>query len=321
MTLFFQPFQMSIKWRKSADFPLEVSNGRCTVVNDKVYYLKGSIVSAEEEETPVYCYDPVQDQWSTLPPLMVRLFGLGHIDSKPVTLGGMKLPPSKERTSDVYTLVENTAGHGKWKKIYPPMPTARSSPRVFSVGHALIVVGGYTYKGGRKVLENIVEVFKVKESQWYRASALPSTLHSANMFGTVHNSELYLVGGLRVGATYSKVSHTSIADLVSNTIPAHHKNEYSDLTSPTWKTLPNTPTNKTAITSIGDSLITLGGEKDTIHMYSPSIDSWVHVGSLPELRLLTTVSVLSPMEILMIGGFDGSKDVNTVYKGTLQPSS
>ena len=303
---------------KCADFPLEVSNGRSAVVNGKVYFLKGSIIAAEEEETPVYCYDPTQDQWSTLPSLTVRLFGLGHVGGKPVTLGGVKLPPSKERISDVHTFMENT---GKWKKVYPPMPTARSSPMVFSVENALIVVGGYTLKGGRKVLENIVEVFKVKELQWCRASALPPTVHGANMFGTVHNSELYLVGGLRVGATYSKVSYTSIADFITGAIPANHKNDYSGLTVPTWKTLPNTPTNKTAITSLAGLLITLGGEKDAIHMYSPSINSWVHVGSLPELRLLTTISTLSPMEILMIGGFDGSKDTNAVYRGTLTLSS
>ena len=312
---FFQCIQMNIKWMKCANFPLEVSNGRSAVVNGKVYFLKGSIISAEEEETPIYCYNLIQDQWSTLPPLTVRLFGLGHVDGKPVTVGGVKLPPSKERISDVYTFMENT---GKWKKVYPPMPTARSSPKVFSVENALIVVGGYTLQGGRKVLENIVEVFNVRESQWYRASALPPTVHGANMFGAIHKRELYCVGGLRVGATYSKVSHMSIGDLIQNAIPANHKSDHSNITSPRWKALPNTPTNKSAIASIGGSLITLGGEEDTIHMYSPSISSWVHVGSLPEPRLLTTISVLSPVDILMIGGFDGSKDVSTVYKGTLQ---
>ncbi|MCG8623460.1 MAG: hypothetical protein MJE68_15890, partial [Proteobacteria bacterium] len=62
-----------------------------------MYYLKGNAPSGEEEDTPIYCYDPIQDQWSTLPPLTARLFGLGHIDGKPVTFGGVKLPPSVER--------------------------------------------------------------------------------------------------------------------------------------------------------------------------------------------------------------------------------
>jgi N-acetylneuraminic acid mutarotase len=268
-----------------------------------------------EEEPLLYCYDSLQNEWSTLPPLNIRYFGLGHINDKLVILGGIKLPPSKERVNDVYTFVETT---GKWKKLHSPMPTARSSPIVFSLENALIVAGGYSYKDGRKVMENVVEVFKVKESQWYRADELPASLQRVHMFGTVLNTELYLIGGLRVGATYSKVLSTSVTDLVNNAIPSHRK---TDIPSTNWKILPDTPTNKSAVTSIGGLLITLGGEKKAIHMYSPSIDSWVHVGSLPELRLLTTISVLSPMEILMIGGFDGSKDVNTVYKGTLQLSS
>ena len=311
----FQSFHTTITWTKCADVPIEVSHGRSTVLNSKVYLVKG--VTSEGEITTVYCYDPLQDQWSTLPPLNVRQFGLGHVEGKLVTLGGVKLPPSKERTSDVHTFVEST---GKWKKAYPPMPTARSSAIVFSLENALVVAGGYSYKGGKKVSENIVEVFKVKELQWYRAGKLPVSLQRVHMFGVVLNTELYLIGGLRVGATHSQVLYTSVADLINNAILANLKNDHGDIPLPDWKTLPDTPTNKSAITSLAGMLITLGGEKNAIHMYSPSVNSWVRVGSLPALRLLTTINVLSPMEILVIGGFDGSKDVNTVYKGTLQLS-
>lgn len=201
------------------------------------------------------------------------------------------------------------------------MPTARSSLVVFSLEHALIVAGGYSYKRERKVSENnIVEVFKVKESQWYRAGKLPLTVQ--NMSGVVLNSHLYFIGGIRVGDTYSQVVSSSISDLVKNAVPVTDSTEKAgddDAVSP-WKTLPDIPTNKTAITSLAGLLITLGGEENTIHVYSPSINSWINIGSLPELRLLTNVSALSPMEILMIGGFDGSKNVSTVYKGTLQLS-
>ena len=300
-------------WTKCADLPEEVSYGRSTTVNGKVYLVKGA--TQAEGESPLYCYDTLQNEWSALPAFNVQHFGLGHIDSKLVTLGGIKSPPSNERVNEVYTFIENT---GKWKKVYSPMPTARSSPMVFSLENALIVAGGFSYKEGRKVLESVVEVFKLKESQWYRADMLPTSLQRVHMFGTVLNTELYLIGGLQVGATYSKVLSTSVTDLINNAIPANHKTDHGDFPPTDWKTLPDTPTNKTAVTSVGGLLITLGGEENMIHMYSPSINSWVQVGSLPELRLLTTISALSPMEILMIGGFDGFKDVSTVYKGTLQ---
>ncbi len=301
-------------WTKCADLPVEASYGRPTTVNGKVYFIKGA--SQAEEESPLYCYDTFQNEWSILPPLQnIRHFGIGHIDDKLVTLGGVKSPPSKERVNEVYTFIENT---GKWKKIHPSMPTARSSPMVFSFENALIVAGGFSFKEGRKVLENAIEVFKVKESQWYRADKLPTSLQRVHMFGAVMNSELYLIGGLRVGATYSKVLSTSVTDLINNAIPANHKNDHAEIPPTNWKALPDTPTNKTTIISLGGLLITAGGEKNAMHMYSPSINSWVHIGSLPELRLLTTTCVLSPVEFLMIGGFDGSKDVSTVYKATLR---
>ena len=304
-------------WTRCADLPEEVSHGRSTTINGRVYFVNGARPQLQvEEETPVYCYDLLQNKWSILPPLNIRRFSPGHIDNKLVTLGGIKSPPSKERVNEMYTFVETT---GKWKKVHSPMPTARSSPIVFSLDNALIVAGGYSYKDERVVTESVVEVFKVKESQWYRADKLPSLQH-VHMFGTVLNNELYLIGGLRVGATYSKVLSTSVTDLINNAVPSNRKVDHGDVDIPptNWRTLPDIQSNKSAVTSIGGLLITLGGEENTIHMYSPSIDSWIHIGSLPELRLLTTISVLSPMEILMIGGSDGSKNTNTVYKGTLQ---
>ena len=304
-------------WRKCADIPIEMSTGNSTVVNGKVYF--GGGITSKEDACTIYCYDPLQDQWSTLPSFNFRHFGLGHIEGNLVAVGGAKQRPSRERTNDLHVFIEST---GRWKKAYPPMPTARSSTVIFSLEHALIVAGGYSYKGEIKVSENnIVEVFKVKESQWCRAGKLPLAI--PNMSGVVLNSHLYFIGGIRVGDTYSQVISSSISDLIKNAVPANESTETAgnigDLVSP-WKTLPDIPTNKTAITSLAGLLITLGGEENTIHVYSPSISSWVHVGSLPELRLLTTISALSPMEILMIGGFDGSKNVSTVYKGILQLS-
>jgi hypothetical protein len=303
---------------------MEISTGNSTVVNGKVYF--GGAVTTEEDECTIYCYDPFQDLWSALPPFNFRHFGLGHIEGNLVTVGGAKQRPSRERTNDLYVFIEST---GRWRKAYPPMPTARSSTVVFSLEHALIVAGGYSRKGERKVSENttgnIVEVFKVKESQWCRADNLPLAVQ--NMSGVVLNSCIYFIRGIRVGATYSQVISSSISKLIKNAVPVNEsmgteksKASDGDTASP-WKMLPDIPTNKTAITSLAGLLITIGGEENTIHTYSPSIDSWVHVGSLPELRLLTTISVLSPMEILMIGGSDGSKDMNTVYKGTLQLST
>ena len=49
-----------------------------------------------DNEYIIYCYDPSQDKWTTLPPLPVRWFGLGQINGKLVAVGGMKRSTGNE---------------------------------------------------------------------------------------------------------------------------------------------------------------------------------------------------------------------------------
>lgn len=309
-----QSFRPSITWSLCANLPIEVSIGTSIVVNGKVYF--GGGVTSEEDECKVYCYDPLKDEWSALSSVNTRRFSLGRINDKLVAVGGTKKRPSRERTNELFTFNENT---GKWKKTYPAMPTARSSTLVFSLDSALIVAGGYSHTGEKTVTENVVEVFKVMESQWYTSSKLP--LQRINMSGVVLHGNVYIMGGIRVGINHNEVVRASVDDLCD--IVAANQTTQTGSTSP-WKILPDTPTSKTAMTMLAGSLITLGGEENSyskgniIHMYSPSTNSWINVGTIPAPRVLTTVSGLSSTEIIMIGGFNSTENVNTVYKGTLQ---
>ena len=51
----------------------------------------------------VYCYDPSQDKWTTLPPLHFRSFDLGQVNGKLVAVGGVK---ECIATNEVYTYDE-----------------------------------------------------------------------------------------------------------------------------------------------------------------------------------------------------------------------
>ena len=107
----------------------------------------------------VYCYDPSQDKWTTLPPLPVNWFGLGQDNGKLVAVGGQK---SDNRTANevLYMYDERSK---KWKQTIPPMPTARYDPGVLSLQSVLIVAGGNTPSHTAAV-----EIFKSDTSQWYR---------------------------------------------------------------------------------------------------------------------------------------------------------
>ena len=298
------------------------SKSSSTLLNGMLYF--GGGVTEKQNECNVYCYNPIEDQWTVLPSLSVRNFGLGNIDGKLVSVGGAKKRPSKERTNEVYTFVESI---GKWKKTYPPMPTARSSAVVFSLKQALIVGFGYVSPREKHVISsNTIEVFKHSDMLWYTCKpCVQVPISPIDISGVLVYPNIYMMGGIRIGDNHNEVVCISVDDLLQDATPADmvpktDTNKEQSL----WRRLPDTPTNKSAITTLNGSVIALGGEggldasSSPIHMYSPTTDSWINIGDLPSPRILTTISALSPNEIIVIRGFDGTKQVNTVYKGTLQ---
>ena len=78
---------------------------------------------------------------------------------------------------------------------------------------------------------------------------------------------------------------------------------------------------------MSDMVIALGGavSADTserqrvkdIHAYSPSMNTWIHVGELPVALSGACVVAISPVEFLVIGGGeDGAiQTTKTIYKG------
>ena len=140
--------------------------GKVSVINKKVYYGGGKTDDTNNMYT-VYCYDPSQDYWSSMPPLPIRLFGLGEIGGKLVAVGG-KLKTDDEIADVVYTFDECSL---QWKQTVPPMPTARWLPGILSHNSALIVAGGFVPPGNTT---NIVEIFQhdTLNSQWYKTEPL-----------------------------------------------------------------------------------------------------------------------------------------------------
>ena len=272
----------------------------------------------EGDQYIVYCYDPSQDNWTKLPPLPVKYFGLGQVNGKLVAVGGWKM--EYINTNEVFTY-----NGRKWKQTLPPMPTARYSPGVLSLQSALVVANGCT-----SIFEytEVVEIFKADTSQWYRADPLPTACHDISLV-SIRNT-CYALGGYKHPSNLNQVFYASVDDLLHNAVPANQTTHIgsSANTQSAWKTLANTPTYEPAAAVLAGNLLAVGGklkeiskggaDKKEVFMFSPSTNSWIYISDLPEPRYTSAVAVLSSTEILLIGGWCGDHRVNTTYKGTLQ---
>ena len=219
-------------------------------------------------------------------------------------------------TNEVYKYNERSR---KWKRVIPPMPTARFYPSVLSLKSALVVAGGDT-----DICDytDVIEIFKLDKSQWYRTDALPTACVSISLVAI--GNTCYALGGYN-GSSLNQAIYASVDDLLGNAVPANQPNNSgSSDTQSAWKTLSNTPTYRPTAAVLAGKLLAVGGRKTSdelaamkeVYMYSPSTNSWIYVSDLPALRALTAIAVLVPADILVIGGYDGTY-VNTVYRGTL----
>jgi hypothetical protein len=194
----------------------------------------------------VYCYDPSQDKWTTLPPLPVRYFYLGQVNGNLVAVGGAK--SDFKATNEVHTYNERRK---KWMQTIPPMPTARHSPGILSLQSALVVAGGYTKYMTYTIA---VEVFKSATSQWYKTDPLPTACRNLSLVAI--GNTCYAFGGHRFGGL-NQALYASVDDLLGNAVPANQTTHNGSGTSDTqsaWKTLPNIPSYRPAAAVLAGKL-------------------------------------------------------------------
>ena len=200
------------------------------------------------------------------------------------------------------------------------MPTARCFPGVLSLQSALVVAGG---DRGFFEYTDAVEIFKPDTSQWYRTDPLPIACQSISLVAI--GNTCYALGGYN-GSHMNQALYASVDDLLRNAVPANQTTHSgSSDTQSAWTRLPNTPTYRPAAAVLAGNLLAIGGNetseggapKKEVYMYSPSTNSWIYISDLPTPRSHTAVAVMSPTEVLVIGGRGEGEIVNTVYQGTL----
>ena len=310
-----QVLKASITWKQCKEIPVKLSGEKSTVINGKVY-CGGGVTDGDDDEYIVYCYNPSQDNWTTLPPLPVRRFGLGQVNGKLVAVGGRK-KSDDSTTNEVYAYDEQSQ---KWKQTIPPMPTARQFAGVLSLQSALVVAGGAASVGG---FMDAVEIFKADTSQWYTTDPLPTACRDISLVAI--GNTCYALGGYE-SSHLDQALYASVVDLLHNAVPANQTTHSggSD-TQSAWKILPDTTTYRPDAAVLAGHLLAVGGRETSkggaamkeVYTYSPSANSWIYISDLPAAQYRAAVAILSQLEILVIGGWCDDGRINTVYKGTL----
>ena len=301
--------QAKITWEPCSDLPVGMYRAQTVVIRDKVYY--GGGLAGDDDNYRVFCYSPSEDTWTTLPPCPVRWFGLGQVRGKLVTVGGRK-KSDRKITNEVYEFDEVAQ---TWKPSIPPMPTARHSLAVLSHHSALIVAGGLT----GHTSTTAVEVFREETSQWHTTEPLPFRWQDASSL--LINNRWYLLGGAAEGEGYSNRALCAHVDLLLQRALDGNR-AFTDSNGTVWEVLPNTPLYAPAAATFGTSLLAVGGTTTsryfnpqvTVDVYFPCTNTWIHISDLPAPLGWAATAMLSPTELLVIGGWNKGK----LYKGLLQ---
>ena len=297
-----------IEWRRCADLPVAVFQAEATLIDGRVYVGGGN---NENESTAniIYEYDPCSDNWRGLPPVNVTLFGLGQLEGELVIVGG-RSGLSVSTLVMVYNFLTQ-----RWKFSLPPLITPRYSTSCLCPEGALIVSGGLSQVGQ---VVNSIEVLTADQFTWTVVGYLSRSASLCYPSTTRVGDAFYLLGGYTSDTACSVSSSTHCAAL-STLLPSGDLNPYI------WQGLPDTPHKQATAATLNGYLLSLGGcsqpyskpVHNSIHAFSPSLNSWELVGTLPHAVCHATAVAMGD-EILLIGGWvepGKFKRSNAIYRG------
>ena len=314
-----QPMQVQLSYSECTEAPVKMDDGVAIAISGKVYYGGGGC-NSDDDECYTHCFNPSQDEWSTLPKLFVRYFGLGEVKGELVTVGGNEAELSvPSKTIHAYDETSKI-----WKQTIPPMPTARESPAVASLPTHLVVAGGWMSQGPT----DIVEIYSSNINQWSKTNSLPYARNDPQI--AFCNNTLYLIGGWDGDKRCSEAFIAQIDKLISNSIQTNQDDAGAAVNeNSVWDEIANTPSYRPKMVTMYANALAVGGVNSAdideytptqaIHAYSSSMNSWVYIGDLPSPIAYPATVSLSPTEFLLIGGEDKDrKRLSTVYKATIK---
>ena len=257
-----------------------------------------------DNQQQVMYYRPEKRAWGTLGRYQLSLFAMAVLGGNRllVLVGGYDI------TTDTYSrsLVQWDAKGRYWRRIFRPMPTARSDAAAIGYKDYLVVAGG---SNGEENLTT-VEVLDTRVVQWSTVASLPAPIEgliqSAPQIDAAR-PELdtwFLMGwetGLRQPALTFSLSLHQLTQQLGGGEPAG------------WAMLPPPPLACCGAVTFRGCLLAVGGKdrhggrKKDIHLYLPGTCEWLRVSELPVAKHNCCCFALSPEEFMVIGGTEATQ--------------
>ena len=252
-----------------------------SVTVDTVVYI------ADTASGVILRYDPHINELTELPHCQYWCFTLTELTHQLVKVGGRDVSTLKtSKTVSVYDPSQRS-----WNQPYPPMNTPRYYPAVSTYHQRLVVAGGsddsWTDLGSVEILNT-----SVHHCQWLSATGLP--VRCRLMSAAITHGTLYLLGGT-LGKQVLSVSLSALTQ--------------TDKPPTQWRTLPDTPLERSTAIAVQGSLLAVGGShggqrSSAIHVYDQEKNAWNKVGDLPTERQDCACCLLLSGEVLVAGGED-----------------
>jgi hypothetical protein len=228
-------FPLIFKWEKQNDLPHGMTAiNSCIIDHGKVYINIGGSILLEYTHTWVELQTPT------------TLHGM-------LSLNGKLTLVRKESTDylDSFCSIRVWDSNSKqWTEPYPPMPMGRASVGCANYKHYLIVAGGVVE--GKVQSTTSVDILDTKSGQWFKAP--PMMYNGKDIRSTIIGQSLYVLFVFRGMLTASKsLLRVSLPTLISHALQG--KNHDTSI----WEKIPDVPLYVTTLFSIGNMLLTAGG--------------------------------------------------------------
>ena len=302
-----------LRHRRCADLPIGISAAHVVRIGDYVYVGGGNRMGRDQT---VYQYTISRDLWTPLPDCPTYHHSLATWNDELIALGG-KI--SLNITNMVLTFRDNT-----WKRILPPMPTARSRLTTYTSpeNKIIITVGGVigARRNGERITTDVVEIYK--RGKWYSTKRLPFPASGSSL--CMINDTCYCQSGNAANSSQSRSTlHTTISSLCANATKNSGKSQQG-----TWETLRGKhPLSFPGLVNLDERLlVAMGGAyklppgTQYVSMYDFSRDTWVECkGAKLHVPVYRPGLVrLANDEVMLVGGEEGvqnfSKHVAILWK-------